>query len=42
MSDNKTSDDLDFDNLDDMEIPDPEIQYETPDDGGCEGGACKI
>lgn len=41
MSEN-TADDLNLDNLDDLEIPDTDIQYETPDDGGCEGGACKI
>lgn len=42
MSNNNPSDDLDLDSLDDLDIPEADIHYEAPDDGGCEGGACKI
>lgn len=35
-------DEFNLDALNDMEIPDPEIEYQEQDDSGCEGGACKI
>lgn len=38
---------LDIDALDNMDVADPDIEYKTEseaeaEDGGCEGGACKI
>lgn len=43
-------DDLDFqerydeglDDLDRLDIPDVDIEYQEQDDSGCEGGACRI
>lgn len=37
-------DEFDLSDLDDLEIPDVEIENNQPKDGddGCEGGACKI
>ena len=39
--------DLDIDALDNLDIEDPDIEYKTEseaeaEEGGCEGGACKI
>lgn len=34
--------DLDLDALDNLDIPDKDIEYQPQDDSGCEGGACKI
>ena len=31
-----------YDELDGLDIPDVEIEYEEQDDSGCEGGACRI
>lgn len=36
------ADDLDLDALDDLDIPETDIEYQVQDDSGCEGGACKI
>lgn len=33
---------MDIDALDNLDIPDPDIEYQSQDDSGCEGGACKI
>lgn len=36
-------DPLDFiEALDDLDVPDIDLEYEQHDDDGCEGGACKI
>lgn len=39
---NQDNDDLDLGELDNLDIPEPEIEYQQQDDEGCEGGACKI
>lgn len=37
-------DDFDIDALDNMDVPNPDIENNQPsdDDDGCAGGACKI
>lgn len=43
MSNPEQNDDLDLGALDNLDIPDTDIEYQQPDeDDGCAGGACKI
>lgn len=40
---NVEKDDFDIGNLENLDIPEVDIEYAAPsEDDGCEGGACKI